>query len=132
MIAEFCEAAVGVPAEFFGDGGGVLERRSFHELEILLVLRCGAGGHFVEKFADMDVRNAVEFREGVEEMIVGADSGGGDETAHGKCVNERVVEMLIRVGVSGGGVAVAADGLRWEAIRHGARLEKRVSCEVQA
>ena len=39
----------------------------------------------------MGVRNAMEFREGVEEMIVGADASAGDETAHRECVNERVV-----------------------------------------
>ncbi len=132
LIAEIAEAAIGVPAEFFGDGGGVLEGRSFHQFEVLLVLRGGAGGDFVEKFAGVDVRNAVEFREGVEEMIVAADAGGGDETAHGECVNERVVEMLIGHGVSGGDIAVAADGLRREAVRHGARLEKRVGGEIHA
>ena len=40
--------------------------------------------------------------------------------------------MLIREGVSCGNIAVAADRLRREAIRHGARLEKRVGQEVHA
>ena len=107
-------------------------RRSFHEFEILLVLGGGASGDFVEKFSRMNVRSAVEFGEGVEEMIVGADAGAGDETAHGECVNERVVEMLIGEGMSGGEIAVAADGLRREAVRHGARLEERVGGEIHA
>ena len=64
-----------MPAEFFGDGRGVLEGRSFHQFEILFVLRGGAGGDFVQKFARVNVRNAVEFGEGVEEMIVAADAG---------------------------------------------------------
>ena len=74
----------------------------------------------------------MEFREGVEEMIVGADAGGGHETAHGECVNERVVEMLIRSGESRGDIAVAADGLRREAVGHGTRLEEGVRGEVHA
>src|ERR1700740_1422142 len=80
----------------------------------------------------MSVRNAVEFREGVEEVIVATDAGRGDKAAHRECVNERVVEMLIGEGVSGGNIAVTANWLRWEAVRHGARLEKRVSDEVHA
>ena len=30
LIAKFTETEIGVPAEFFGDGRDVLERRSFH------------------------------------------------------------------------------------------------------
>ena len=56
LIAEFAEAAIGVPAEFFGDGCGVLEGRRFHQFEILLVLRGGARGDFVEEFAGVGVR----------------------------------------------------------------------------
>ena len=40
--------------------------------------------------------------------------------------------MLVGHGVRGGDIAVAADGLRREAIRHGARLKKRVGGEVHA
>src|SRR5580692_211447 len=80
----------------------------------------------------MSVRNAVEFRECIEEMIVAAEASAGDETAHRECVNERVVEVLIGEGVSRRDIAVAADWLRRQAVRHGARLKKRVSNEVHA
>src|SRR5271155_6260283 len=80
----------------------------------------------------MGVRNAVKFRESIEEMIVAADAGRWDETAHGECVNERVIEMLILIGMSRGDVAVAAYRLRRETVRHGARLGERKRDEGHA
>ena len=132
LIAKFGESAIGLPAEFFGEGRGGSERRRIHQLEILLVLRGGARGYFVEKFAGVAGRNGEEFREGVEEVVVAAHPCGRHETAHGESVNQRVVEMLIRKGLSRGDISVAANGVRREAIRHGARLEKGVRGEFHA
>ena len=85
--------------------GGAIERGSFHQLHVLNILCRGAGGDFVEPLAFVAVIDAVEFIERVEEMIVAAGAGGGNEAAHRERVDECVVEMLILVGLRGGDVA---------------------------
>ena len=106
LVAEFC----GV-----GEGWGL------HEFEVLLVLRGGAGGDFVEPLADVAFVGTAEARERGEELIVAADTGSWDEAAHGEGVDEGVVEFLIFEGGGGGDVAFCADGL-WRDAAGGADI----------
>ncbi len=52
--------------------------------------------------------SAAEFPERIEEMIVAAFAARGNEAAHREGVDQRVVEMLIVVGMFGGNFALAA------------------------
>ena len=54
---------------------------------------------------------AAEFVEGVEELVVSAYHRSGDEAAHRKCVDQRVVEMLILEEVRGWDFAFTAFGI---------------------
>ncbi len=83
------------PAEIAGDGGALFVGRSVHELEILFVLRGGAGGDLVNPFAEMVMFGFAEAREGGEELIVAGDARRRNEAAHGKSIDERIVEGLI-------------------------------------
>jgi hypothetical protein len=87
-------AGGGVPADLVAEGGGFGEGRRSHDLEILLVLGGGARGDFVEPSAAI-VFEATEAVEGGEELVVTADAGAGDETAHGEGVDKSVVEVLV-------------------------------------
>ena len=99
------------PAELIAELGGVREGRGLHDFEVLLVLRGGACGEFVEPFADVDLVDSMETVEGGEELVVTTGAGGGDEAAHGEGVDEGVVELLVLEGRRGGDVAFCADGL---------------------
>ena len=55
---------------------------------------------------------AAEFREGIEEVIVGRHSRRGNEAAHGERIDERVIKMLIIIGKGSRNIAFAAVGLR--------------------
>ena len=95
------------PAQLVARGRGVRKRRGGHHFEILLVLRSGAGGDFVEPLAVL-VFQAAEAVEGVEKLVVRAVSGIGHEAAHREAVDEFVVESLVFDGVGGKKLAVGA------------------------
>src|SRR5262249_38729734 len=84
-----------LPADTVADVSGGSERRSVNQLDVLHVLGGGAGGNLVEPLAEMVLRDSAEAREGVEEMIVGADALGRHERAHGEGVDQVVIEMLV-------------------------------------
>jgi len=84
----------GRPAEFIAQCGGVGERRGLHDLDVLLVLRGGAGDDFVEPLPGV-VRQRSEAVEGGEKLVVAVDAFGRDEGAHGEAVDEVVVERLV-------------------------------------
>ena len=90
------------PAELVAECGGGGEGGGLHDFEVLLVLRGGAGGDLVEPLGGVGLIDAAEAVEGGEELVVAADAGGGDETAHGEGVDEGVVELLIVEGIGGG------------------------------
>ncbi len=112
LIAEFREIGMG------GSGGvagavergigrrgrpwdGVAELRrgeeigGVHDLEILLILCRGSASDFVEPFTDVTVVDSRETSEGGEELIVTANACAGNKAAHGKVVDEGIVERLI-------------------------------------
>jgi hypothetical protein len=57
----------------------------------LLILGGGTGGDFVEPFSGVRFVDAVGATEGGEELVVGADAGTGNETAHREGVDQSVV-----------------------------------------
>src|SRR4029077_608834 len=65
-------------------------------------------------------------------MIVTADSGGGDERAHGEGVDEAVVEVLVGEGAGCGNAAFTADGLGRDAARHFLGFEECERGEIDA
>jgi len=99
----------------FCEGNGTAKRWRFHQLEVLLILRCRAAGDFVDPFADVTVAEAVKFSEGGEELVVSTEAGGGEIAAHGDGIDEPVVEILLRgseyaVEVGGGNEGRGAGG----------------------
>ena len=129
-LAKFGEIIL--PAEVVCNLDRVDEGRRVHQLEVLLVLRGGAGRNFIEPFAGVARIDDLEFCERVEEMIVAAHAGGRNERAHRKCVHQRIVKMLIFKRARNRGIAFAADGLRRDAARHGLGLEEGESIEIDA
>ncbi len=75
--------------------------RRLHELEVLLILRGSAGSHLVDPFSGVALVDA-ELGEGREELIVAAEAGRGNKAAHGKGIDEAVVEVLIGGGKHAG------------------------------
>src|ERR1700686_996824 len=63
-----------LPANFVTGLRRMTEVGGVHQLDVLLILATGAGGDFVEPFAEMTFRNSAEFDKGVEEMVVASDS----------------------------------------------------------
>ena len=51
---------------------------------------------------------AAKLGEGIEKVVVAGHAGGRYETAHGECVDQRVEEVLVLVGVRSGNFAVSA------------------------
>jgi hypothetical protein len=110
------------------------EDRCLHDLKVLLILRCSAGGDFVEPLCRMGLMETAEAIEGSEELIVSADAGAGNEGAHGEGIDESVVELLVFESVLGTKIAFTTDGLGrdasgggvWfkEAVRGGIDTEK--------
>ena len=109
--------------EFYDVG----EDGRLHDLEVLFVLRGGAGGYFVEPLAGMRFIDATEASEGGEELVVTADAGAGDEAAHGEGVDEGVIEMLVFEGTLGADIALAADRL-WRQAASGAYVFGKAEC----
>src|SRR6516165_259655 len=65
-------------------------------------------------------------------MVVAACAGGRNERAHGECVHQRIVEMLILKRARNRGIAFAADGLRRDAARRRLGLEQGERVEIDA
>src|SRR5665213_877611 len=114
----------GGPANRVAKFGSSGERRRLHDFEVLLVLSSGAGGNLVKPFASVGFADTAEAIEGVEELIVRAGAGAGDEAAHGEGVDEFVVEMLVLEDAVGTDIAFTADGLRRNTARRGFGLEE--------
>src|SRR4029077_3238269 len=64
-----------LPTDIIRDLNRVAEGRRLHQFEVLLVLRGGAGGNFVEPFAGMTRIDDSKLCERVEKMVVAADAG---------------------------------------------------------
>src|SRR2546430_14464809 len=75
----------------------MVEFRSVHKLEILLILRVGALRHFVEPLAEVPVARSPKLREGIEKMIVGCHASRRNEAAHREGVHQRIEEALVLV-----------------------------------
>src|SRR5262249_39977229 len=112
--------------------GGVAEVRRLHDFEILLVLRRSPRRDFVEPLAYMMFACSMEFVESVEEMVVLADTGIRNERAHGKGVDQLVVQSLILECLRGRHFALFANRLRWIAARHRIDLGEREIANVNA
>src|SRR6266850_2365190 len=77
-------------------------------------------------------QSVIEFAEGVKEMIVPADSCCGDEVAHRKRINQRVVVILVGECLRGGYLPIAAYWLRRFGLRSSRRSDKRMAGKVHA
>src|SRR4030088_2757448 len=77
-------------------------------------------------------QRVIKFAKGVKEMIVPADSDCGDEVAHRKRIDQRVVEILVSECLRGGHLPIAAYWLRWLGLRRGRRSDKRMAGKVHA
>ena len=129
-LAKFGEIIL--PAEVVCNLDRVDEGRRVHQFEVLLVLRGGTGGNFVEPFTGVARIDDLEFCKRVKEMIVTARTGGRNERAHRERVYERIVEMLIFKSARNRGIAFAADRLRRDAARHRVGLKQRKRIEIDA
>src|ERR1700721_1374358 len=92
-LAKFGEIIL--PAEVVCNLDRVDEGRRVHQLEVLLVLRGGAGRNFIEPFAAVARIDDLEFCERVEEMIVAAHAGGRKKEPKQKGPPHRVQKMSI-------------------------------------
>ena len=92
----------GGPAEVCAELSGVREGWGLHDFEVLLVLRGGSAGDFVEPLAGVGFCEAAETAEGGKELVVAAPSGRRDVGAHGEGVDEGVIEGLTGVSAFGG------------------------------
>jgi len=122
----------GGPLNVGNDFGEVSEGWCLHDLEVLLVLRRSAGGHFVEPLSCMRFIEAAKTVEGGEELIVSADARAGHKGAHGESIDESIVELLVFEGVLGANIAFTTDGLRWDASGGGLWFEEAVRGGVDA
>src|SRR6266436_8680601 len=77
-------------------------------------------------------QSVIKFAEGVKEMVMPADSCCGDEVAHRKRIDQRVVEILVGECVRGGHLPIAAYRLRWLGLHRGRRSDKRMAGKVHA
>ena len=77
-------AEILAPDHAVGDVGQAVPGRRLHQLEILLVLRGGAGRDLVEKLAGVAGIGAAELGEHAKEMVVAGHALGRHEAAHGK------------------------------------------------
>ena len=107
LLHVVCIVEVRGPAELISCCSGVIEAGGVHDLEVLLVLRGGARGDFVEPVA-LRVLETAEAIEGGEELVVAAPSGAGDEAAHGEAVDHCVVDCLDIHGVGDGHLSGSA------------------------
>src|SRR5882762_1339439 len=77
-------------------------------------------------------QSVIKFAEGVKEMIVSADSCCGDEVAHRKRIDQRVVEILVGECLRGGYFPIAAHWWRWLGLPRSRRSDKRIAGKVHA
>src|ERR1700704_1560184 len=77
-------------------------------------------------------QSVIKFAEGVKEMVVPADSCCGDEVAHRKRIDQRVVEILVGECLRGGHLPIAAHWLRWIGLRRSRLSDKRRAGKVHA
>src|SRR6266403_979219 len=72
-------------------------------------------------------QRVIKFAEGVKEMIVSADSCCGDEVAHRKRIDQRVVEILVGECLRGGYFPTAAQVVvQVRALRHAHKKRMQV------
>ena len=127
-------AEILAPSHALGDVVEAMPGRRLHQLEILLVLRGGAGGDLIEKIAGVAGIGAAEFREGSEEMVMPGHALGRDEAAHGEGIDQGIVEVLVLGDFGGGNIARLADrlgrGSRLDRLRLGERLGGLIDAET--
>jgi hypothetical protein len=91
-----------------------------HDLKVLLILRGCATGQFIHPLAYVaGAFHRFKVVEGCKKMIVPRLSGGGNKGAHGKGVDQLVIELLIAEGV-GGRLAFFATNRLWGKTASGA------------
>ena len=122
------------PRQILGDSVQPVPGGRRHQLEILLVLRGGAGRDLGEKLARVARIGAAELGKGSEEMIVRGLPLGRNKTAHRERVDQLVVEVLVLRHVGGLDIAGLADRLRLGArpyrLRLGEGLGDRIDAET--
>src|SRR6266550_8219818 len=77
-------------------------------------------------------QSVIKFAEGVKEMVMPADSCCGDEAAHRKRIDQRVVEILVGECLRGGYFPIAAYWLGRFGLHRGRRSDKRMAGKVHA
>src|SRR6267143_6645837 len=77
-------------------------------------------------------QSVIKFAEGVKEMVMPADSCCGDEVAHRKRIDQRVVEILVGECLRGGYFPIAAYWLRSFGLNRCRRSDKRMAGMVHA
>src|SRR6266566_5574317 len=77
-------------------------------------------------------QSVIKFAEGVKEMVMPADSCCGDEAAHRKRIDQRVVEILVGECLRGGHLPIAAHWWRWLGLHRSRRSDKRIAGKVHA
>jgi hypothetical protein len=120
------------PFEMSDDFAHIGEDGSLHDLEILLVLRGGASSDLVEPLSNVGFVDSVETIEGGEELVVAADACTGNEAAHGKGVDQGIIELLIVEDALGAHIAFAADRLRRKTPGGSGSSKKAVRAEIDA
>jgi len=80
----------------------VAEARRLHDLEVLLVLRGGAYGDFIEPLAGSQLLERVPAVERIEELVVATPACVGHEAAHRERVDQLVIKLLVGDGFGRG------------------------------
>src|SRR5579863_1869284 len=102
-----------LPANFVAGLRRMAEVGRVHQLDVLFILAIGAGGDFVEPFAEMTFRNSAEFDKRVKKMIVASDSGRWNESAHGESVDQVVIKFLVLQSIGGRNFSVLTGMRLW-------------------
>ena len=86
---------VRIPADLARNPGRVPKCRRLHQFQVLLVLRRCPAGHLVHPFAGMPLVQPAKPGKGGKKLVVPAEARGGHKAAHGKGVDQPVVEVLV-------------------------------------
>src|SRR5262249_14658737 len=98
LVAHF--AKVVVPSQLAAKARGAASVRCEHQLQVLQMVRSGAGADFGEHVRGMAVASGSKLSEGRKEVIV-AGFARRKPAAHGEGVQQLVVQSLVLVGGTG-------------------------------
>ena len=119
--------------QVLGQSQGRPEVGRMHDFEVLLVLPGGATGQLIDPLAHVPgILNGLKVIKGCEKVIVPRLLGGGNKRAHGKYVDQLVVELLIGKSVGCGLALVATNRLRGQAAGRRRCFVKREGFGVDA